>query len=252
MTTIQEPAQVDIDKLMAFVFRAVDEVGATLNAALVVMGDKLGYYRDLADARPEHAGRARRADRHRASRTPASGSTPRPPAAYVDYDPATGDLHAAARAGRRAHRRGQPGLPARLLPDRAGHGARHRAHRRGGPQRRRLRLARARHRRPRRLRALLPARATTRTSWPSGCRRSTAWSTSSTRGAKVADVGCGHGASTILMAQAFPASTFVGSDYHAESIEIARARAAEAGVADRVTLRGRHGAARSAAPATTW
>ena len=42
------------------------------------------------------------------------------------------------------------------------------------------------------------------------------------RGALVADVGCGHGASTILMAQAFPNSTFVGSDYHDGSIETAR------------------------------
>jgi 2-polyprenyl-3-methyl-5-hydroxy-6-metoxy-1,4-benzoquinol methylase len=55
-------------------------------------------------------------------------------------------------------------------------------------------------------------------------------------GALVADVGCGHGASTILMAQAFPASRFVGIDYHAESIETARQRADEAGVADRVTF----------------
>lgn len=53
-------------------------------------------------------------------------------------------------------------------------------------------------------------------------------------GAAVADIGCGHGASTIVMAQAYPNSTFVGFDYHAESIEIARQRAVEAGVADRV------------------
>lgn len=52
------------------------------------------------------------------------------------------------------------------------------------------------------------------------------------RGAKVADVGCGHGASTVLMAKAFPNSTFVGYDYHKESIERARAAAAEAGVAN--------------------
>ena len=59
------------------------------------------------------------------------------------------------------------------------------------------------------------------------------------QGALVADVGCGHGASTILMAQAFPNSTFVGSDYHEGSIETARKRAEEAGVADRVALRDR-------------
>jgi 2-polyprenyl-3-methyl-5-hydroxy-6-metoxy-1,4-benzoquinol methylase len=50
-------------------------------------------------------------------------------------------------------------------------------------------------------------------------------------GARVADIGCGHGASTILMAQAFPKSTFVGFDYHKESIAAATARAREAGVA---------------------
>ncbi len=78
------------------------------------------------------------------------------------------------------------------------------------------------------------APATTPTSSPSGCRRSTAWSRSSSAARVVADVGCGHGSSTILMAQAFPHSTFVGSDYHEGSIETARAARSEAGVADRV------------------
>jgi SAM-dependent methyltransferase len=53
-------------------------------------------------------------------------------------------------------------------------------------------------------------------------------------GAKVADVGCGLGASTILMAKAFPKSKFYGFDYHGTSIEAARQRAQAAGVADRV------------------
>ena len=56
------------------------------------------------------------------------------------------------------------------------------------------------------------------------------------RGAMVADVGCGHGASTILMAKAFPKSHFVGFDYHGPSIETARAKAVEAGVSDRVSF----------------
>ncbi len=53
-------------------------------------------------------------------------------------------------------------------------------------------------------------------------------------GARVADVGCGHGASTVIMAKAWPRSTFVGYDFHQGSIETARKRAAAAGVSDRV------------------
>jgi 2-polyprenyl-3-methyl-5-hydroxy-6-metoxy-1,4-benzoquinol methylase len=55
-------------------------------------------------------------------------------------------------------------------------------------------------------------------------------------GGKVADVGCGLGSSTILMAEAFPNSTFVGFDYHDASIEQAREKAKEAGVSDRVSF----------------
>lgn len=53
-------------------------------------------------------------------------------------------------------------------------------------------------------------------------------------GAKVVDVGCGHGASTIVMAQEYPLSTFYGFDIHEDSIKIARKRAKEAGVEENV------------------
>jgi SAM-dependent methyltransferase len=56
------------------------------------------------------------------------------------------------------------------------------------------------------------------------------------RGALVADVGCGQGASTILMAKAFPNSSFYGYDYHPGSIEAAREGAREEGVADRISF----------------
>jgi SAM-dependent methyltransferase len=55
-------------------------------------------------------------------------------------------------------------------------------------------------------------------------------------GARVADVGCGKGASTLLMAKAFPNSRFYGFDYHEKSVEAARESAKRAGLADRVTF----------------
>src|SRR5437899_1772494 len=55
-------------------------------------------------------------------------------------------------------------------------------------------------------------------------------------GARAADVGCGYGASTILLAQAFPHSQFRGFDYHEPSIQYARSAVKAAGVADRVSF----------------
>ena len=82
----------------AFVFRAVDEVGATLNAALVVMGDRLGLYRALAGAGPltpaelaERTGTGERYVREWLNAQAAGG--------YVDVRPGERPLHAAARAG---------------------------------------------------------------------------------------------------------------------------------------------------------
>jgi ubiquinone/menaquinone biosynthesis C-methylase UbiE len=54
-----------------------------------------------------------------------------------------------------------------------------------------------------------------------------------TAGGRAADVGCGHGASTVLLAQAYPKARILGSDYHQASIDVARKRAADAGVAGR-------------------
>ena len=88
MSAVQPAPALDPDKLNAFVFRAVEEVGATLNAALVVMGDKLGLYRAMAGAGPLDPGRARRARPAWRSATSASGSTTRPPAATSSTTPA--------------------------------------------------------------------------------------------------------------------------------------------------------------------
>ena len=52
----------------------------------------------------------------------------------------------------------------------------------------------------------------------------------------MADVGCGHGSSTIILAKEFPNSTFIGFDYHPDSIKTATQRAQEAGVSDRVSF----------------
>jgi ubiquinone/menaquinone biosynthesis C-methylase UbiE len=57
-----------------------------------------------------------------------------------------------------------------------------------------------------------------------------------TAAARVADLGCGLGSSSMLLAEAYPRTTVVGSDYHPESIELARKKAAEAGVSDRVSF----------------
>jgi 2-polyprenyl-3-methyl-5-hydroxy-6-metoxy-1,4-benzoquinol methylase len=55
-------------------------------------------------------------------------------------------------------------------------------------------------------------------------------------GGRIADIGCGLGASTVLLAEAYPAATVIGSDYHDGSIELARKRAADAGVGSRATF----------------
>src|ERR1044072_6298647 len=89
MTTTDTTVKVDQDALMAFVFRAVEEVGAALNCALVVMGDQLGYYRTLADDGPltpaELAERTGTGEHYAREWLNAQAA-----GAYATYDPGTG------------------------------------------------------------------------------------------------------------------------------------------------------------------
>jgi 2-polyprenyl-3-methyl-5-hydroxy-6-metoxy-1,4-benzoquinol methylase len=229
---IEQAVEIDGDKLMQFVFNAVDEVGATLNAALVVMGDKLGLYRALAGAGglspaelAERTGTAERYVREWLNAQAAGG--------YVAYDPESGrytlppeQTVALTDSDSPAYLPGFFQLALGSVID--------------SPK------------------IVEKARSGDGFGWHEhvhdvheGCERFfrpgynaslvAEWLPALDgvvdklqRGALVADVGCGHGSSTILMAQAFPHSSFVGSDYHEGSIETARRRAQEAGVADRV------------------
>ncbi|HEX8122028.1 MAG TPA: methyltransferase [Solirubrobacteraceae bacterium] len=235
MTTTQQRTEIDPDALQQFVFRAVEEVGATLNAALVVMGDRLGLYRALAGAGAlspaelaERTGTAERYVREWLNAQAAGG--------YVEYDPESGRY---TLPPEQAAAMTDPDSPA-FLP--------------GFFQ---LALGSVIDS----PRIVERARTGEGLGWHEhvhdvhdGCERFfrpgynanliSEWLPALdgvveklARGARVADVGCGHGSSTILMAQAFPRSTFVGSDYHEGSIETARRRAEEAGVADRVGFR---------------
>jgi SAM-dependent methyltransferase len=234
MTELKEPAAVDFDKLMGFVFRCVDEVGATLNAGLVVMGDKLGYYRAMAASGPTTPARLAE-DTGTAEPYAREWLNAQAAGSIVGYEPATGlytlppeQVVAFTDESSPAYLPGffQIALgtvqDSWKIPDLARGGAglgwhehNHDVH--------------------------------------EGCERFfrpgynanlvAEWLPALDgvvdkldRGAKVADIGCGHGASTIIMAQAFPRSTFVGSDYHEGSIQEARERAVSAGVADRVTF----------------
>jgi 2-polyprenyl-3-methyl-5-hydroxy-6-metoxy-1,4-benzoquinol methylase len=232
-TTIERP--LDIDKLFEFVFKAVDEVGATLNTALVVMGDRLGLYRALAGAGPlsptELAERTDTAERYVREWLNAQAA-----GGYVEYDADTG-------------RYSLPPEQAAALTDEESP-----AYLPGFFQ---IALGSVIDS-PRITEA---ARSGDGIGWGDhvhdvheGCERFFRPSYNAhlvaewlpaldgvveklERGITVADIGCGHGASTILMAKAFPNSTYHGYDYHDGSIDTATERAGTAGVADRVTFK---------------
>jgi SAM-dependent methyltransferase len=234
VSIVEQPVEVDTDKLMQFVFRAVEEVGATLNTALVVMGDKLGLYRALAGngglspgELAERTGTAERYVREWLNAQAAGG--------FVVYHPDSGrytlppeQTVALTDANSPAYLPGffqvalgsvidSPKI-ADLARSGAGFGWHEHVHDVHEGCERFFRPGYNAHL----IAEWLPAL--------DGVVEKL------THGALVADVGCGHGASTILMAQAFPNSTFIGSDYHEGSIETARGRAQEAGMADRVTF----------------
>src|SRR3954453_12079465 len=230
MAAIQEPVAVDGEKLEQFVFRAVEEVGATLNAALVVMGDKLGLYRALAGAGAltpvelaRRTGVSERYVREWLNAQAAGG--------YVEYDPDRGSYTLPPEQAMAMTDDQSPAYLPGFFQIALGSVI-------DSP------------------RITESARSGEGVGWHEhnhdvfdGCERFfrpgynanlvSAWLPALDgvvekleAGAKVADVGCGHGSSTILMAEAFPNSTFVGSDYHSGSIETARQRAEAAGVSD--------------------
>jgi SAM-dependent methyltransferase len=233
MATVEQGIfQVDTEKLTDFVFLAVGEVGASLNTALVVLGDKLGLYRAMAGAAPltsselaERTGTTERYIREWLNAQAAGG--------YVEYDPDTGRYvlpveHAVALTDESspAYLPGffQIALGSIIDSPRIADAARtgggigwddHVADVHEGCERF-FRPGYNAHLVGEWLPALDGVVDRLR------------------RGATVADVGCGHGASTILMAEAFPASSFVGCDYHEGSIATARRQAHAAGVGDRV------------------
>ena len=237
MTTIeQKPAEteapaVDMDTLMAFVGKFVGDLGATIGAGNVLLGERLGLYRALA----QQPGDAR-------SVAAATDTDPRyvdewlrgqAAGGYIQYDAATATY---SMTPEQAFALTDPAGPV-FLPSAyelalgaikaqhhieesfrtgAGYG--------WGQHDEDVFTGCERFFRPGYLMHLL-------TEWIPALDGVQA---KLERGASVADLGCGHGASTLLMAEAFPASRFVGSDYHTGSIESARERAEDAGVGDRV------------------
>ena len=232
MSITEQPVEVDGDKLMQFVFRAVDEVGATLNAALVVMGDKLGLYRALAGSGgltpaelAERTGTAERYVREWLNAQAAGG--------FVSYEADRGRYTLPPEQTVALTDESSPAylpgffqialgsvIDSPKIVEKArsgdGYGWHEHVHDVHEGCERFFRPGYNAHL----VSEWLPALD--------------AVVEKLERGALVADVGCGHGASTILMARAFPNSAFVGCDYHEGSIETARRRAHEAGVEGKV------------------
>jgi len=223
---------IDQDKLNDFLGRVIGDMGAAMSAVLVVIGDKLGLYNAMAGAGPVTSGELARATgtheryvREWLSAQAAGG--------YITYDADTGRFTLPAEQAFALATEDSPAfVPGFFHVIEAGAKAEERMtdNFRTGKG-----LPWGEH-------ASCLFEGTERFFRPGyAANLTSSWLPALDgvvgklgRGAKVADVGCGLGASTILMAQAFPASRFFGFDNHTASIEMARLRAREAGVADRV------------------
>jgi 2-polyprenyl-3-methyl-5-hydroxy-6-metoxy-1,4-benzoquinol methylase len=225
---------VDGEKLHAFVNKAIGDIGATLTAGLVVVGERLGLYRALAKDGPmtpaELAAKTGTVERYVREWCAAQAA-----AEYITYDAASGRYRLTPEQavaltddespfcvlggyiGMTSALRVVPKLIERF---RTGKGIGWDEHDAG------LFEGTERFFRPGYAAFLIG-------SWIPALE---GVQEKLERGARVADVGCGHGASTIVMAKAFPKSTFSGFDYHGPSIDVARQRAKEAGLADRITF----------------
>ncbi|HJU03238.1 MAG TPA: class I SAM-dependent methyltransferase [Actinomycetes bacterium] len=222
---------VDEARLHEFLGRFVGDLGATVHAANVVLGDKLGLYRALAAAGPSTPAELAE-DTGTHARYVAEWLAGQAAGGYVTYDPDAGRYHlteeqafALADEQSPAFLPGAFELACATVRDepriteafRSGQGVGWHEH---NPD---VFTGCERFFRPGYAANLVG-------SWIPALDGVEARLQA---GARVADVGCGHGASTALMAKAYPRSSFTGFDYHGASIEEARKRAAEAGVADR-------------------
>lgn len=217
---------VDEGRLNAFLGKAVGDLGAAISAVLVSMGDELGFYKALAGSPltarelAERTGTAERYVREWLANQAAGG--------YVEYDAATQKFSLTPeQALCLANPNGPADLPGAYSIVRDLFHIRDRAldnFRTGNGMEWGEHHSCLFHGTERFFRASYNTNLLT--SWLPALDGVV---DKLKRGARVADVGCGHGASTILMAQAFGQSTFVGIDYHDASIETARQRARDAG-----------------------
>ncbi|MEP6634329.1 MAG: class I SAM-dependent methyltransferase [Luteimonas sp.] len=217
------------ERLNQFLGKAVGDLGAAISASLMLVGDQLGFYRQLAQSPCTSAELAEKTGTHERYVREWLGN--QAAGGYVDYDARTGHY---ALNEEQALCLADPGGPVDLpgayyIVEAAFH-AKDRTienFRSGAGMEWGEHHACLFHGTERFFRAGYNAHLLTE--WLPALEGAV---DKLARGGKAADVGCGHGASTTLMAKAFPNSLFVGYDYHAASIEVARQRARDAGVAN--------------------